>query len=134
MTDMSCRVCIISLVRTLQFIHGFSAADRKTVVLACWTIAEVNTAVICSCLTTINPVLMKLFPKLWSEQSPTGTEETPAVDTIGHARMGRRNVTGDSELGTSPGQRWESGSQGSSTMPGSVELMALEEKKSRESR
>jgi len=126
-------VCIISLVRTLQFIHGMGAADRGTVIIGCWTMAEVNIAVICACLTTINPVLARWFPRLWAEESDDATpNEGQGVDTIGHARRERRNPE-DTELAwESQTSAWESGSKGSSMLqPSSVEMVGVKPKESR---
>jgi hypothetical protein len=124
------RVCIISLVRTLQFIHGLGGpADRGTVTKGCWTMAEVHVAVICACLTTINPLLSRWFPGLWSEESSgTELEEGQGVDTIGHARGPRRSPE-DSELSWGSTTRtWESGSGGSSTVCPGMEMVETEAK------
>ncbi|KAK0622303.1 hypothetical protein B0T14DRAFT_513648 [Immersiella caudata] len=127
-------VCIISLVRTLQFIHGLDGpTDRGTVIKACWTMAEVHITVICACLTTINPVLSRWFPRLWSvESDQTTKEEGQGVDTIGHARR-HRGGTEDTELSWASRMRTsESKSERSSTVrgrPASVELAVVTEPK-----
>lgn len=82
-------VCAISLARTLQFIRGITMGDRATVSIACWTMAEVNLAVICACLITIKPLLSRMFPGLLGSSSAdahrrTRGEEEPR-ETIGRA-------------------------------------------------
>ncbi|KAK0609239.1 hypothetical protein B0T14DRAFT_532057 [Immersiella caudata] len=120
------------LVRTLQFIHGLDGpTDRGTVIKACWTMAEVHITVICACLTTINPVLSRWFPRLWSvESDQTTKEEGQGVDTIGHARR-HRGGTEDTELSWASRMRTsESKSERSSTVrgrPASVELAVVTE-------
>ena len=63
-------------------------ADRGTVVIAIWTMLEVNIAVICACLTTIKPLLSRMFPCLFM---PRDLGPGQRVVTIGRARQGPRN-------------------------------------------
>jgi hypothetical protein len=79
-------VCIISLVRTLQFAHGMANAARSVVIVGCWTMLEVNIAVICACLTTIKPLLARMFPRLLSSSKEGDYED---IETIGQARQKR---------------------------------------------
>jgi hypothetical protein len=76
-----CSVCIISLLRTLEFIKVMiinPAVDtsREGVVIAIWTMFEVNMAVVCACLTTIKPVLARFFPRLLSPTPGTDEDES----------------------------------------------------------
>ncbi|KAK4112522.1 hypothetical protein N656DRAFT_93099 [Canariomyces notabilis] len=63
-------VCLISIVRTVQFALGWTFAQPpidpilNTVLIAVWTMLEVNLAVVCACITTIKPVLARIFPRL----------------------------------------------------------------------
>jgi len=95
-------VCIISLARTLQFVRGITKGDRATASIACWTMVEVNLAVICACLTTIKPLLSRMFPRLLGPSSGDGERHTGGEEergeTIGRApRRKRRNIL-DSDL------------------------------------
>ncbi len=83
-------VCIVSLVRTLQFVNGMSLADRDTVVIACWTMLEVHLAVICGCLTTIKPLLARIFPRLFSRVE-VSEDANDGLETIGRARRRPRD-------------------------------------------
>lgn len=97
-------VCIISVVRTLQFLDGITMGDRDTVVISCWTMLEVHIAVVCACMTTIKPLLARLFPGLFTLPG-AGTDA--GVETIGRARQ-RRHTPLDSDVATvtdkEPGQ------------------------------
>ena len=66
-------VCIISILRTLQFIRFLVLRPKEDptwdlVIIGDWNMLEVNFAVICACLTTIKPVLTLLFPR-WLSSS-----------------------------------------------------------------
>ncbi|KAM7184595.1 hypothetical protein V8F20_012160, partial [Naviculisporaceae sp. PSN 640] len=99
-TDSFHSVCIVSLARTLQFVRGITMGDRDTINIACWTIVEPSLAVICACLTTIKPLVSKLFPKLLSgsndstsygpNQTPEGAGGEIGLETIGRRALGRR--------------------------------------------
>ncbi|KAK4164793.1 hypothetical protein QBC43DRAFT_168384, partial [Cladorrhinum sp. PSN259] len=92
-------VCVISLLRTLQFVHGITKGDRATVTIGCWTIVEPNLAVICACLTTLQPLVSRLFPKLLDSTGSTADNLTEikeragshGLETIGRRTLGRRN-------------------------------------------
>ncbi|GAB1317787.1 Rhodopsin domain-containing protein [Madurella fahalii] len=79
-------VCIISILRTLQFIRGITLADERTIGIACWTMLEVNIAVICACLTTIKPLLAPLFPWIFSAPA-SPPRHGPEIETIGRANQ-----------------------------------------------
>ncbi|KAK3381227.1 hypothetical protein B0H63DRAFT_475121 [Podospora didyma] len=87
-------VCAISLARTLQFLRGMLDptldTTPDTVIIGCWTMLEVNIAVICACLATIKPLFTRLLPSLHSTQTSSAITEVSGVETIGRAR-GRRN-------------------------------------------
>ncbi|KAI3323480.1 hypothetical protein HD806DRAFT_496829 [Xylariaceae sp. AK1471] len=81
-------VCIISLVRSLQFVHGMAKPARATVIVGCWTMLEVNIAVVCACLTTIKPLLARVFPRLLSSSKEGDYRD---IETIGRARQKPRD-------------------------------------------
>ena len=58
--------------------------------MACWTMAEVNMAVLCACLITMKPLISKLFPRMLSSGGEEGYVGE-GIETIGHARQNRRN-------------------------------------------
>lgn len=93
-------VCIVSLVRTFLFLNGVAVADRGTVVIACWTMVEVNVAVTCACLTTIKPLIGRLFPSMLSPPPSPGADGVDGVETIGRAGRQRRRDPLESDLTT----------------------------------
>lgn len=116
-------------MRILQFVNGITLGDRATITIACWTIVEPNLAVICACLTTIKPLVSRLFPRLLvgsndrMTSSPDGTPNGPeevGLETIGRRRLSRRKRWGsldDSQLNiTLPDKE----GQGSSTVASSA--------------
>jgi len=121
-------VCIISLVRTLQFIRGMALADRATVVMGSWTMAEVNFAVICACLITINPVLSRMFPRIWAETSDTESSDVPVVETIGHAQQNKGSPHDSLGEGLNTNTCLKSVSESESTVQGSLGGTDLGEK------
>lgn len=103
-------------------------ADRVTVVMASWTVAEVNFAVICACLITINPALSRMFPRMWTETSDTEFSDVQPVDTIGHAQQNRRSAHDSLGEGLDRNTSLELGLGNGSTTLGSLEGKDLEEK------
>ncbi|KAK5654591.1 hypothetical protein OQA88_7220 [Cercophora sp. LCS_1] len=94
-------VCLISVVRALQFINGITTADQQTVIIGCWNMLEVHLPIMCSCLTTIKPVLAPLLPWIYSQPSRESTDLTE-LETIGHARRARQRLDSVSDHGGPP--------------------------------
>lgn len=103
-------------------------ADRATIAMASWTIAEINVAVICACLVTINPILSRMFPRIWTEVPDTGSSDMPVVDTIGHAQRNRGSPHDSLGVGLDTNASMESRSESERTVPSSVEGADLKEK------
>ena len=77
-------ICIISLLRTVQFIkilfiNPTVDTTQDAVIIAIWTMLEVNVAVVCACVTTIKPVLTRFFPRILS---PSPAPETDDDETV----------------------------------------------------
>ncbi len=73
-------ICIISLLRTVQFIkiliiNPTVDTTQDAVIIAIWTMLEVNMAVVCACITTIKPVLTRFFPRMLSPSPGPATDD-----------------------------------------------------------
>ncbi|KAK4163709.1 hypothetical protein QBC43DRAFT_319091 [Cladorrhinum sp. PSN259] len=79
-------VCVVSVVR-LPFL--ISAAKSKDPTgdnpsIAKWSIIELNTAIVCACLTTLKPLLLHIFPSLCGSadfRDPDDSEFVPRRDS-----------------------------------------------------
>ena len=102
-------VCVVSVVR-LPFL--ISAAKSKDPTgdnpsVAKWSTIELNTAIICACLTTLKPLLMHIFPSLFTPSSAhvhingshSAEQNPPSIGGSGGAnQQARRDVTYASSL------------------------------------
>jgi len=80
-------VCVISILRiaTIKSVD-FNDMTYSFTPLAYWGAVEINLAVICACLTTLKPLVDRLFPTLLGS-SPAGSAEPGPIDTIGMRRV-----------------------------------------------
>jgi hypothetical protein len=76
-----CSVCLISILRlvSLSRLDGVDMPYKFSIV-GYWGGVEVNLAVICACLTTLRPLIVRLFPRLLAS---TRTYNLDAPTTIG---------------------------------------------------
>ena len=105
--------------------HGITFGDHHTVVISSWNMVEVHVAVICACLVTIKPLLIRLFPRAFSPPTQTDDGDRTGeneIETIGRARQRRRRDPLDSDMLTTTGK--ESGQ--SSMAVESVGMVDLE--------
>ncbi len=60
-----CSACFISIIR-IVFIHNLDLSDftYQMASVSIWGSVEVNLAIICACLTTLKPLVARVFPKL----------------------------------------------------------------------
>ncbi|KAL2166656.1 hypothetical protein VTG60DRAFT_2352 [Thermothelomyces hinnuleus] len=99
-------VCIISIVRLIElhnirFINTLSDMTRNAVIVAILNMLEVNTAVVCACITTIKPVLARFFPRMFASDpvgSATTTGESEAWSGELERARGHRRPSPDDRL------------------------------------
>jgi hypothetical protein len=90
--SQSCSVCIISIARCIDLAKAATTPDPdltwRAVSTANWTMVEINAAVVCACLTTLKPLLGRVFPRLLASYRPSN-EGDPEMRSSGRTR-GRR--------------------------------------------
>ncbi|KAK4162845.1 hypothetical protein QBC43DRAFT_320571 [Cladorrhinum sp. PSN259] len=93
-------VCIISLVRAVLLAVAIKA-DRGDVLwyaasTANWNTSEINIAIICACLTTMKPIVVRFFPGL--SASPYGSTLSDEEDISGARGPQNRPRYSETEL------------------------------------
>ena len=89
-------VCLISIIRIVIITRlEFSDVPYEFAVVAYWGAAEVYLAIICACLTTLKPFLVRFFPALLGTTHATATyDPNSAVRRTGvTASVQRTQVT-----------------------------------------
>jgi hypothetical protein len=90
-----CSVCIVSILRCLNLARvGVTTKPDLTwdaISTANWTMIEVHAAVVCACLTTIKPVVVRMFPRLLSSHRDPHPADDGAIETVGRMRQKRRD-------------------------------------------
>lgn len=91
--------CIISLLRTLQFLNvlfvdPLNDTTRAGVIIAIWTMCEVHIAVIAACIPTIKPVFTRFFPRLLGSYPSGSGESSPWEEELEQARAWQRRPFG----------------------------------------
>ncbi|KAK4149492.1 Phosphoglucosamine mutase [Chaetomidium leptoderma] len=100
-------VCLISVLRTILLNQVFDDEDGTwgLVVIANWSTAEINVAIVCGCMPTLRPILSKVFGPLMDRLFPSqhqSLEESTTDDrprTVGSMpinafRFGRQSRSG----------------------------------------
>jgi hypothetical protein len=84
-------VCVISILRisTIRSVN-FNDMTYSFAPLAYWGAVEINLAVICASLTTLKPLVDRLFPRLLGS-TPAGSGGPGPVVTIGKQRVRSRS-------------------------------------------
>ncbi|KAK3990483.1 hypothetical protein QBC44DRAFT_64269 [Cladorrhinum sp. PSN332] len=95
-------VCIVSVVRLPFLITAAKSKDptRDNSSVAKWSSIELNTAIICACLTTLKPLLLRIFPSLFRptnshrhiEGSHFEEQNPPSIGRGGGGIQPRRDV------------------------------------------
>ncbi len=71
-------ICLISIIRIVSISRlDFSDISYQFTTVAYWGAVEVNLAIICACLTTLKPLLVRFFPKLLGGSIATRYGTTP---------------------------------------------------------
>ncbi|KAF9894149.1 hypothetical protein FE257_009122 [Aspergillus nanangensis] len=65
MGSFACVVAIVRIVTMVPFLHSNDFTWYK-VTIAKWCMVEINVGIICACLPTMRPLLIKSFPRLFS--------------------------------------------------------------------
>lgn len=82
-------ICIVSILR----IHSLGIAAKSTdptyenIGIAVWSTIEINTAIVCACLTTLRPLASRIFPRIF-------------VSTSKNGYIHQRNAAGHNSIGT----------------------------------
>lgn len=75
-------VCGISIIRLVGFFHTNESPAQvmdvtwTAVRVANWTCIEVNAAIVTACLTTLKPLLARLFPSLMASATPSSSRSS----------------------------------------------------------
>ena len=88
-------VCLVSLIRIVTITRmDFEDVTWKFAVLAYWGAVEVNLAIICACLTTLKPLVVRIWPTLLAS--------TTRHETYGEKPAEKKNQVsvGGSSFGT----------------------------------
>jgi hypothetical protein len=74
--DIYASVCLVSALRLMYMLSLYNSEDTTwdNVPIAIWTCVEVNVAIVCACLMTIKPLIVKLLPKIFLERNVRGFE------------------------------------------------------------
>ncbi|KAL1837084.1 hypothetical protein VTJ49DRAFT_4312 [Mycothermus thermophilus] len=97
-------VCIISLLRCLQFVRlGFIDVEHDTtpdlVIISIWTMLEVSIAIIVACIPTIKPVVSRFFPRFLASYPNRSDDDTePWSGTLDQGRRRRYRQCGDDTI------------------------------------
>lgn len=97
-------VCLVSLIRIVSITRmSFEDVTYKFSVLAYWGAVEVNLAIICACLTTLKPLVARVWPKLLASTrgttyrgGQTGAKQV-SVGGSSFSKGSRPTVVGDEE-------------------------------------
>ena len=88
----TCSVCLVSIFRTV-WLSSLLYSKNVTwdyVLIANWSLAETNTAIVCACLPTLKPALRKVFGPLmrrYFPHQPVAENPTNQPRTIGSMPM-----------------------------------------------
>ncbi|KAL2270786.1 hypothetical protein VTJ83DRAFT_157 [Remersonia thermophila] len=87
-------VCIISLLRCLQFLRlGFIDVEHDTtpdlVIISIWTMLEVSIAIIVACIPTLKPVVSRFFPRFLAGYPSRSDDSEPWSGSLDPARRRR---------------------------------------------
>ncbi|KAH8650230.1 hypothetical protein BGZ60DRAFT_534338 [Tricladium varicosporioides] len=90
-------VCIISVLRlhSLQIASISIDPTWDNIGVANWSCIELNTAIICPCLTTLKPLISRLFPRLLSTDSSRKFYHQSGSGVDAENRTRRRRKDGD---------------------------------------
>ncbi|KAH8679713.1 hypothetical protein BGZ60DRAFT_235794 [Tricladium varicosporioides] len=90
-------VCIISVLRlhSLQIASISIDPTWDNIGVANWSCIELNTAIICPCLTTLKPLISRLFPRLLSTDSSRRFYHQSGSGVVAENRTRRRREDGD---------------------------------------
>ncbi len=81
-TNNTFSVCLISILRIVSLSSlDYTDLPYQSSFIATWGAAEVNLAIICACLPTLKPLVVRFFPNLLGP--PTDKTHDPATRTIG---------------------------------------------------
>jgi hypothetical protein len=95
--DIIISACLISVIRIaiLHSVDFLADPTYELAPLAVWGAVEVNLAIICACLTTLKPLVVRVFPRLL--RSTAGYTATSHSGTLGYQyHAGQRTGTGAS--------------------------------------
>jgi len=95
-------VCLVSLIRIVSIVRlDFLDITYTFSTISYWGAAEVNLAIICACLTTLKPLLVRLFPRLLGSTITTryGTGASGMRPTRGTVTGQRSTVVEEEEGG-----------------------------------
>ncbi|KAL4890281.1 hypothetical protein BDV59DRAFT_204466 [Aspergillus ambiguus] len=122
MGSFACVVAIIRIVTMVPFMHSNDFTWYK-VTIAKWCMVEINVGIICACLPTMRPLLVKSFPQLFSSIDDNSAQQTPRSDSSyplkGSTKKRRRGwdyISGVDTLWTSHDPEQPSGSDSTQAM------------------
>ncbi|KAG2416238.1 hypothetical protein HFD88_007431 [Aspergillus terreus] len=74
--------CVVAIVRIVTMVPFMGSNDFTwyKVTLAKWCMVEINVGIICACLPTMRPLLMKSFPRIFSNIDSASPQHTPRSD------------------------------------------------------
>ncbi|WYZ38235.1 hypothetical protein EsH8_III_000149 [Colletotrichum jinshuiense] len=102
-------VCGISIIRLVGFFHTNESPAQvmdvtwTAVRVANWTCIEVNAAIVTACLTTLKPLLARLFPSLMASATPSSSRSSSSSSPSSSAGSARKDweenySNGDAEV------------------------------------
>ncbi|KAK4044385.1 hypothetical protein C8A01DRAFT_31439 [Parachaetomium inaequale] len=110
--------CLMSVIRiaTLHSMDLVADGTYELAPLAIWSAVEVNLAIICACLTTLKPLVVRVFPRLLQSAAGYTATSSGTLDYHGERRMG----TAGASL-----PRTHHHSSGSSSRPGGESAVSV---------
>ena len=100
---VSCRVCIISVLRAIWINALLSSVDPTWdfVAVSNWTSVEINAAVVCACMLATKPLIARLWRKMrWSASTE---RSATTLDGRGPPTIGSESVRGSNRLPSGSG-------------------------------
>ncbi|KAL5365586.1 hypothetical protein BJX96DRAFT_179979 [Aspergillus floccosus] len=79
MGSFACVVAVVRIVTMVPF-TGSNDFTWYKVTIAKWCMVEINVGIICACLPTMRPLLVKSFPRIFSNIDSASPQHTPRSD------------------------------------------------------
>ncbi|KAK3988482.1 hypothetical protein QBC44DRAFT_100031 [Cladorrhinum sp. PSN332] len=90
-------ICVVSLIRLVILVKSNTNLDPDTTynntTLNHWTVLEVHTAIIVSCLMTLKPLASKFFPNMLTPRVPASDSSNPSAAAAGSLGVGEAQLT-----------------------------------------